>query len=507
MEKFPPLKQPVRLPLKIPIRPYLQDHRIEGRAVYPAVESMQTLAGVVARYRPAVDRACLTRMNRVRFDKFLDVPPEAAAIPVLVEISTLNPANLSVGLLTRTRLKNTAISRVKNHATLSFSDSSLEKRALPLDLAASIQGVCHPIAAQLIYRELVPFGPAYRNLKENLIISADGVLAKIVPPEIKFSGPLGSPFTLDAAFHAACVWGQRYAGRVAYPVALERRVVVSPTRPGQSYFARIVPAQTSPGRVIFDIWIHDRRGRLCEMAGGVQMRDVSRGRLQPPGWISADKTAPLAERLAARCRALSIIELESITPLALRALSRDELGRLETMGKGRRPSYLAARMALKRVSRALSGNDLTVEASAISTVYKDRSHPRCPLTNGHEPYRCSVAHDSRFAVAVASERPVGVDVEVVSDRLLKLRHLFMSETEQGLPGTSKLSAAGVAARIWSVKEAVAKALDLNLAEAWARTEVISVAAPESRFKINGREMALATHETVDDHLFTLVSGF
>jgi len=33
---------------------------------------------------------------------------------------------------------------------------------------------------------------------------------------------LGSPFPLDAAMHAACVWGQRFGGIVPFLLALKK---------------------------------------------------------------------------------------------------------------------------------------------------------------------------------------------------------------------------------------------------------------------------------------------
>ena len=39
------------------------------------------------------------------------------------------------------------------------------------------------------------------------------------------------------------------------------------------------------GYLLFDLWLHDREGRLCEFIQGLTMRDVSGGRLQTPGWV------------------------------------------------------------------------------------------------------------------------------------------------------------------------------------------------------------------------------
>jgi len=274
------------LPVDIPLRPYLRDHRFEGRAVYPAVEAMQILAATVKRCQPDIH---VNRMTAIRFDKFLFLPSEAASIPALVEVFTHDNMDLTAALLTRTRLKKAAMSRIKTHATLSLSNLDHEVAELPPVPAASLSGTCIQISPDRIYDELVPFGRAYRNLCDKLIISPDGALAAIRSPDIEPEGPLGSPFPLDAAFHAACVWAQRYSGVVAFPVGLDCRVVVSPACPGQKYFSRFVPIHKAADGLIFDIWIYDTRGRLCELAVGVHMRDVSGGRLQPPGWIRGGK--------------------------------------------------------------------------------------------------------------------------------------------------------------------------------------------------------------------------
>ena len=61
-----------------------------------------------------------------------------------------------------------------------------------------------------------------------------------------------------------------------------------------------------------------------------------------------------------------------------------------------------------------------------------------------------------------------------------------------------------AVRIWTLKEAVAKAFDMTLAESWNRVRVISVGSVESRFLLDGGEPRTAVHDEADGHLFTLV---
>ena len=73
----------------------------------------------------------------------------------------------------------------------------------------------------------------------------------------------------------------------------------------------------------------------------------------------------------------------------------------------------------------MSENDIETPASSINTVLPDR-RPTCPLTSGEELLSCSASHDNRFAIAVTSEKKIGIDVEEISDRAIKSQKYYMS---------------------------------------------------------------------------------
>jgi phosphopantetheinyl transferase len=97
-------------------------------------------------------------------------------------------------------------------------------------------------------------------------------------------------------------------------------------------------------------------------------------------------------------------------------------------------------------------------AHEIVTVSADLMCPCCIQTDDASAVSCSASHDDRFAVAVASDSAVGVDVEKISTRLLKSQRLYMSEKEQALVQESPLGEIEAAVRIWSIKEAVHRPL-------------------------------------------------
>jgi phosphopantetheinyl transferase len=504
MEDFPKIVESTQLPLALPRHLYLNDHCFDGRAVLPAVEAMEILAQAARRIHPGSD---VTAMTGIKFDKFLTLTPQTVQIQASCDLSLYENGDMKAVLTTRTESKMAALTRIKAHATVIFPQQEQVMPNLPLDMAASLEGVTFSIRNQEIYPDLIPFGPSYRNVA-NVHVAAQGAIAEIRTPVdnpvAEGARRLGSPFALDAAFHAACVWGQRFAGIIAFPVAMDQRRIFAHTRSGETYYAHVLPVRADSGQLIFDLRIYDRAGCLYEACSGVRMRDVSGGKLKPPQWVRATGENQWATRIAARCDALTMIELASLAPFADQTLAVGEETRLKNMSGPRRRSYLAARLACKRLSRILSDHDTQTDPRLITTVCEDRPRPCCPLTDGSCPYSCSVSHDDRFVVAAAGGARLGVDVEKMSGRLLKSRRLYMGDQEERLVRESPLGEIEAAVRIWSIKEAVTKALDITLADAWTRVRVKMVGAIESRFQIDDQDPSTAIHDVLGEHVFTLV---
>lgn len=481
------------------------DHHFQGRPVLPAVEAMDVLARIAQKKYP---RLRVDHITAAGFEKFLFMDPEAGQLDALVEIKTFENGTLQAILLTRTKSPKAAFTRTKIHVRMNFEPSPAMRYYWLRDMAAALEGICTTIPPGQIYHDLVPFGPTFQNIQAPLYISPDGALARIQTPPQKHHHPegsnvLGSGYALDAAFHAACVWSQHYRGIVAFPVAVDRRTIISPTRPAKTYFGRIMPQKISGELLIFDILLLDENGLLCETVEGVHMRDVSGGRLQPPDWIHhKDQPDPL-ENLRKACREIAVVELDAVASFAPQALTPLEKERLKGMGARRRRSYLAARLALKRLYRRLRKDDGKTPADQIETVQKDSALPCIGPMNSSQSHHCSVSHDRRFAIAVAAPRAVGVDVEVICPKALKSTSIFMSTAEQKMIRQSPMDEMSAAVRIWSIKEATAKATGINLAEAWTRVRITAVGEKESCLTVDEKTMT-AKHAVIDEHLFTLI---
>ncbi len=289
MENVSKITDTIKLPLTIDVHPYLRDHRFLGKAVLPAVESLQLMAVSVGTVRPEVNIRLLTNAT---FKKFLYIQPQDKQINAFTEIEMTTDGLIIARLITRHCSPQKGFTRVKEHAVVHFNDNKNHKNR-PIGAFELIEPApdkynkdCMGVSAEKIYRELVPFGHSYHNLTGSLKLFKKGADATICAPEYPASSnPLGSPFTLDASFHAACVWGQRYGNIVGFPVGFKKRIILKPTQPGQTYQCRIVAVKTTPEMIKFNIWIYNEKNELFESIQGVEMRDVSAGRLKPPGWL------------------------------------------------------------------------------------------------------------------------------------------------------------------------------------------------------------------------------
>jgi phosphopantetheinyl transferase len=180
------------------------------------------------------------------------------------------------------------------------------------------------------------------------------------------------------------------------------------------------------------------------------------------------------DRLQSACLGMTLIDIEAISPVAEHLLTPRETARAMRMGPRRRRDFTAARVALKRLARQL---DLVKENRpdrAIETLGPDDLRP-CIAESG---IYCSVSHSAQLVVAVAHRRPIGVDLEMVSEKVIKTWHLFMLPRERNLVPLSSLGMERTATRAWTTKEAAAKAFGLHLFQAIQEVDVVRVGEEE-----------------------------
>ncbi len=268
----------LRLDTSLKIAPWFNDHCFTGRPVLPAVESMALLSSTLLNHFPSCQ---ITAMTRARFPRFLEIAPGPSPLAVTVELREITEGLIQATLYSKK--KTSKFSRLVEHASLCFG----EKDQIPPLAAPDIIPDKPPftVSGATIYRELIPFGPAYRNLL-GVDLFPDTALAQLRTPDFPVAcHKLGSPFLLDSAMHAACTWGQRFAGFVPFPVAFASRFICKASLPGHVYQATVKPIRIKKDLLSVNIDITEKNGEIIEQVTELEMRDVSGGTLRPAQWI------------------------------------------------------------------------------------------------------------------------------------------------------------------------------------------------------------------------------
>lgn len=185
------------------------------------------------------------------------------------------------------------------------------------------------------------------------------------------------------------------------------------------------------------------------------------------------------EHLRTACLELVILDLETFSPDDEGLFTPRELEKFLRMGIPRKKSFKASRAALKLLSRRLGLINGETPDYAIETLGPDNLKP-CLDESG---LYCSVSHSSRFVVAVAHRHPVGVDIEGVSERIERIQPIFLSPQENQIISQSGLDFRFAATRIWTIKEAAAKALGLHLFQAIRQVRVVQMEKEESLIRV------------------------
>ncbi len=270
-----------RQEVRIPVQPWYRDHFFNGITILPAVEIMLILAQTVKDIFPDCP---IQQIQDARFASFLQIPEDCSELAAIAEYEQLTKDSIRIRLFTRIQLKT--MSRMKLHAELTFCTQPLPKKTPSPALQESATAT---VSAARIYRELVPFGPAYHSLRDHLQLTEDSAHGNLLAPDFPqiyaSQHLLGSPFPLDGAMHAACVLGQCSTDFVPFPVGFARRTVYNPTRAGREYNTEVTGVSGTEDELICDLSIFDTGKQLCESIRKLCMRDVSGGRLAPPQWI------------------------------------------------------------------------------------------------------------------------------------------------------------------------------------------------------------------------------
>jgi hypothetical protein len=262
-----------RFPRTIDLAPWLYDHAFNGRAMLPAVETMAILATEAHRRYPDIDIMDLRQAN---FARLLELPRGQTTLDVEIELSRNRDGGVCGALLSRRRLKS--MTRMLEHGRVCFSVAKGRKSTGTVPDDWGKFAITERIASDQVYRDQVPFGPAFQTITE-MVELGDGkaravLLAPIDPESGSGDRLLGSPFPLDGAMHVACVLGRRYVDFIPLPVAFARRRIYRLTRPGEKYQTTVVLTSGSSKKLTFDLVLVDDHHLIVEEVTDLEMRKV-----------------------------------------------------------------------------------------------------------------------------------------------------------------------------------------------------------------------------------------
>jgi phosphopantetheinyl transferase len=206
------------------------------------------------------------------------------------------------------------------------------------------------------------------------------------------------------------------------------------------------------------------------------------------------------ERLQEACLGIVILDMENLAHEEGQLFTPRELEKSLKMRPRRQKSFAASRVALKHLSRHLGLVEDNRLDRTIETLGPDGQRPCL----GDSGLCCSVSHSSRFVIAVAHQHPVGVDIEGVSDRIQRVQRLFLCPGEKQLLSRSGLDFQLAATRVWSTKEAAAKALGLHLFQAVREVKVVKMEKEESSIRVQEKTYP-ARHSQGDGQVIALVT--
>lgn len=176
----------------------------------------------------------------------------------------------------------------------------------------------------------------------------------------------------------------------------------------------------------------------------------------------------------------------------LELLSEEEHGRLETFAhQSRRTSFVLGRAA----ARLLVADRLGVPLDDVRLEVA----PGGAVDVAGEDLRLSISHSRDMAAVAVAERPVGLDVEWIRAPHPKLHERILSPREEAMVKRLPVSFDQATLLVWTLKEAVTKALRTGLRRSMKSVEL----------DIDYQERRATVHDVDGDWhaLFAFIDGY
>ena len=471
------------------------DPSMLGLPVLPFTVMAEMLAQVAARLAPGMT---LVGLRDVRARRWVRYEDEPIPLEIVARADPDRPGEVRAALYNRGKAGMGEAPEVE--ATIVFGDrrDAPPPAPRPLESPEPSRFTAHSMYAE----QWLFHGPALRAVVEVGPVAAGGIdgTLRVLPRrglyrDPRAPRPLTDPIVLDAFTHLLGLWGlDRLAeGDVVFPLRLGRLDVFGDDPPeGADCPCRIRIRAVERFKLAADAEVLRPDGRVWmrltdwedwRFHWASRYRDVfrlpdrmllgepmdlpgSRGAvavwLEPPG----DMGRPVWR---------DVLEQIQLSP-------EERAGCLRPTGhEGRRTLRLWGRIAAKEAARRLWLEeerspvfpvDLSIEPDANGRpVLRSRLDPG----DGAMP-AVSIAHTEGVAVAIAGRNPrarVGIDVEKIVERAASFEAMAFSAGERSLLDRAPGDRAEWVARLWTAKEAAAKATGLAMAAGPSSVEAVA----------------------------------
>jgi 4'-phosphopantetheinyl transferase EntD len=319
-------------------------------------------------------------------------------------------------------------------------------------------------------------GPRFQRLAGPVRVGPDGASAEIVArgagdwfaasphPQL-----LTDPALLDTVGQLAALWSMQH-GHAAFPIGIGRLDLYGPTpAPGMRLPVRLCITGQQLKMLVADVEIGDGEGGLWvritdwkswQFHWAAQLVEFQR---QPARTLLSGEQALPASAASLACRRL---DQRTLAGFDLALLARHYLHASEwqaftakSMLPARQRDWLLGRIVAKDAARAWCTRP-ELHPAAFAVTNDAAGQPRlaywpteCPM-----PF-ISIAHAGGQAVALASDTPVGIDIEQVRPRDEHCVASFTTPAERLLLGAVADAARDAwVTRLWCAKEALGKRL-------------------------------------------------
>ena len=507
--------------------PSLKDHAFNHQIIIPAVLYLEFLDESAHHF---FKDHILTTINKIDYNQTLTLQSDET-IPLFCQftnqITNDDKITLQGDIYYYYEKKSIHIRRKKNivHFELILSRIPLEPDEHLNNPYINYSSIV--IDKNEIYPHLVGLGKSFNHLEHVLQISRSSGALGLIKKSQENNIPtndllLGDMYIRDSAYHLPSIWGNHFKGGFNIPYSMTNIHFYHRLKSYQDYYVKAIPLTNNPQDSEYQLIITTTEGLVIEYYDKIkythqlnfqshQNTDLITSRIQ-----KVDQFENLSHNLTKLFPHSGIWELSFIQRNRhnmIKSLNDKELIYYHQYKRDKNQlEYLGGRVLLKsliinyykELNKDLSFLDINTPRNHDGSISLFiRSEPIDDLY-------FSISHKDQYIFVVASPSQIGVDVEKISDKLVKLKSKYINNTEDHLihdyhQSTNHHPLENHYCRLWTAKESLVKLTKGNLLDTFKKSQLAQIDKDQLILTYpveNKVKHFLARHHILDDYLFT-----